>query len=142
MGLLDMFKQIYNEEIQGEQTVESVVVLFRRSQKVRPHEDPHEALGDIWLWRMKKAGNDFERQDIVEVVLRETFLFACIKPPLCARALGLYFVRNELPQVFTKFPKFKEEYDILLGPVLRAQEDGTLMDMYRTYNPNMEEKYG
>jgi hypothetical protein len=137
MGFFDKFKQIYNEEVLGEQTIEAVVTIFQKAQKARPHEEPHEALASTWLHRMKLLGHDVNRQDIVVTALGETLLHACIKPPLCARSLGLYFLYKENPQIIAKYPKFAEEFNVLIGPVLQAQEAETMMDLYSKYNPRM-----
>ncbi|MGB5987433.1 MAG: hypothetical protein WBG37_19160 [Desulfobacterales bacterium] len=67
----------------------------------------------------------------------ETFLHACVKPPLCARSLGLYFLYKEHPEIIEKYPKFGEEYTELIGPIFEAQEDGTIEELYRRYNPTM-----
>jgi hypothetical protein len=70
----------------------------------------------------------------------ETFLHACIKPPLCARSLGLYFIYKESPHIIQKYPKFAKEYASLMGPVLKAQEEGTIDKLYRRFNPRMSEE--
>jgi hypothetical protein len=137
MGFFDKFKQIYNEETLGEQTIEAVVSVFQKVQKARSHEEPHESLASTWLHRIKLLGQDVSGQDIVLTALGETFLHACIKPPLCARSLGLYFLYKENPQVIAKYPKFAEEYNALMAPVFKAQEDDEIMGLYAKYNPRM-----
>ena len=137
MGFFNKFKQIYNEEALGEQTIEAVETVFQKAQKARPYEEPHESLASTWLHRMKLLGHNVNRQDIVMTALGETLLHACIKPPLCARSLGLYFLYKENPHIIAKYPKFAEEYSVLIGPVFHAKESGTMMDLYSKYNPKM-----
>lgn len=137
MGFFDKLKQIYNEEVLGEQTIEAVVTIFQKAQKARPNEEPHESLASTWLHRMKALGENVSHQDIILTALGETFLHACIKPPLCARSLGLYFLYKENPQIIARYPKFVEEYNSLMTPILQAQEEGTVMDLYSKCNPRM-----
>jgi len=137
MGLFDAFKQVYNQEVLGEQTVEAVVTVFLKAQKARPYEEPHESLASTWLHRMKLMGHDVRQPDIVEIAMRETFLHACIRPPLCARSLGLYFLYKENPQILNKYPKFVEEYNALIGPVLETQENGSILELYSKFNPKL-----
>jgi hypothetical protein len=137
VGFFDKFKQIYNEETLGEQTIEAVVSVFQKAQKARPYEEPHESLASTWLHRMKLLGQNVSGQDIVLTALGETFLHACIKPPLCARSLGLYFLYKENPQIIAKFPRFAEEYNALMGPVFKVQEDDKIAELYARYNPRM-----
>jgi hypothetical protein len=133
LGFLDIFKQTYNKEVLGEQTIEAVVVVFEKIQKARPYEEPHESLATTWINRI---GGDVNSQTAI-AALHETFLHACIRPPLCARSLGLYFLYKENPQIISEFPKFAVEYNTLMAPVFKAQEDGTFMALYSKYNPKM-----
>jgi hypothetical protein len=137
MVFFDKFKQFYDEETLGEQTIEAVVTVFQKAQKARPYEDPHESLASTWLHRMELMGHDVRNSDMVMGALSETYLPACIRPPLCARTLGLYFLYKENPQIIAKYPKFAEEYNALMGPVFQALEDGSIDDLYRKYNPRM-----
>ena len=78
---------------------------------------------------------------MLKVALYETYLCSCVEPPLCARALGLYFLFKEHPHVVEKYPKFAKEFDELIKPVLEARNNGTIDDLYRQYNPNMAEQH-
>lgn len=140
MGFLDVFRQLYDQEVLGEQTVEAVVVVFQKAQRARPYEEPHESLASTWIDRMKRMkllGGDITGHDTVEVALIETFLHACIRPPLCARSLGIYFLYKENPQILSQFPKFQEESQLLMAPIVTALESRTIMNLYSKYNPNM-----
>ena len=86
---------------------------------------------------MKGLGCDVNDPNMVINALSATYLHACIRHPLCARSLGLYFLYKENPQIILKYPKYSEEYDRLMGPVLEAQENGTIDGLYKRYNPKM-----
>ena len=84
-------------------------------------------------------GYKVNEQDMVLNALSETYLHACIRPPLCARSLGLYFLYKENPQIIKKYPKYSTEYNELIGPVFETQENGSIDELYKRYNPKMAE---
>lgn len=139
MGIKNLFKQFVSQEALGDQTIDSVVTIFNKVQKARPYEEPHESLASTWMHRMKGMGHNVNDPDMVLNALSETYLHACIRPPLCARSLGLYFLYKENPQIIQKYPKYSTEYNQLIGPVFEAQENGTIDELYKRYNPKMAE---
>ena len=139
MGIKNLFKQFVSQEALGDQTIDSVVTIFNKAQKARPYEEPHESLASTWMHRMKGMGHNVNDPNMVLNALGETYLHACIRPPLCARSLGLYFLYKENPQIIQKYPKYSTEYNELIGPVFEAQENGTIDELYKRYNPKMAE---
>jgi len=137
MGLGNIIKGFFNEAALGDSTIETIQTMFLRVQRQQPNEEPHAWLASIWLVRMKAWGRDISNPDIALV---QTYLHACIKPPLCARSLGLHFLYKENPRIIEKYPNYAKEYASLMGPVLKAQEDGTIDQLYRRYNPKMSEE--
>jgi hypothetical protein len=137
MGIKNLFKQFVSQEALGDQTIDSVVIIFNKAQKARPYEDLHESLASTWMHRMKAMGHNVNDQNMVLNALSETYLHACVRPPLCARSLGLYFLYKENPQIIQKYPKFSSEYNKLIEPVFEAQENGTIDELYKRYNPKM-----
>jgi len=137
MGIKNFFKQFVSQEALGDQTIDSVVTIFNKAQKARPYEEPHESLASTWMHRMKGMGHNVNDPNMVLNALSETYLHACIRPPLCARSLGLYFLYKENPQIIQKYPKYSAEYNELIGPVFEAQENGTIDELYKRYNPKM-----
>lgn len=140
MGIGKIFKQFFSEEALGDQTIETTVAVFLKSQRQQPHDEPHAWLASTWLNRAKTKGHKIDDPNVHMLSFGETYLHACIKPPLCARSLGLYFLYKENPHIIQKYPKFAEEYTSLMGPVLEAQEEGTMDQLYRKYNPKMSEE--
>lgn len=139
MGIKNLFKQFVSQEALGDQTIDSVVAIFNKAQKARPYEEPHESLASTWMHRMKGMGYNVNDPDMVLNALSETYLHACIRPPLCARSLGLYFLYKENPQIIKKYPKYSAKYNELIGPVFGAQEKETIDELYKRYNPKMAE---
>jgi len=136
----NFIKSFYNDEALGDSTIETIEIIFLRAQRQQPNEEPHAWLASTWLARIKARGQNINDPDIYMISFFETYLHACIKPPLCARSLGLYFLYKENPHIIAKYPKFANEYASLMGPVLKAQEEGTIDQLYRIYNPKMYEK--
>ena len=140
MGFGKIIKSFYNDEALGDQTIETTETIFLRAQRQQPNEEPHAWLASTWLNRIKAKRQNINDPDIHMLSFSDTYLHACIKPPLCARSLGLYFLYKENPHIIQKYPKFAEEYTSLMGPVLKAQEEGTIDQLYRRFNPKMSEE--
>jgi hypothetical protein len=140
MKIGKMLTRLVNGEALAEHKVESTENAFLRVQKKSPYEEPHAWLASTWRNRIKWRSMGYGDPDIRTLSLTETFFHACIKPPLCARSLGLYLIYTEHPQVMEKCPRLRREFARLMSPVIEAQENGTLPDMYRMYNPRMSEE--
>ena len=140
MGFGKIIKSFFSDEALGDQTIETTETIFLRAQRQEPNEEPHAWLASTWLNRIKARGHNIDDSHIQMLSFGETYLHACIEPPLCARSLGLYFLYKENPHVIAKYPKFAEEYASLMGPVMKAQEEGTIDQLYRRYNPKMSEE--
>lgn len=141
MAPTNHFDQSLSEEALGDQTVDTIVSMYEKSQKQQPHEEPHVWLGNAWLGRAEaKHDVDINTPGMLNVALYETYLISCVEPPLCARLLGLYFLFKEHPHVVEKYAKFAKEFEELIGPVLEARTNGTIDALYRQYNPIMAEQ--
>ena len=117
--------------------------MYEKARLQQPDEEPHIWLGNVWLGRAQAEHDvDINEPGILKIALYETYLCSCVKPPLCARALGLYFLFKEHAQLIEKHPKYAIELEELLGPVLAARDDGTIEQLYRTYNPNTAARDG
>ncbi|MHB9097124.1 MAG: hypothetical protein ACYC5X_04795 [Syntrophales bacterium] len=142
MGFFDQIRQFWDEEALGDQTVETVFKGFLKTQREMPYGEPHEILVLVWLHRISLKGHDINRPELMTMAFSETLLHSCIRPPLCARSLGLYFLYKESPHIIFKYPKFAKEYESLTGPIFKSQNDGTFWNLYSRYNPRMAGKAG
>jgi len=130
-------------EALGDLTIDTIVSMYEKSQQQQPHEEPHVWLGNVWLGRAKSVhGVNIDDPKMLKVALYETYLCSCVEPPLCSRALGLYFLFKEHPQIIEQHPKFAEEFDRLIKPVTEARDSGELEALYRKYNPNTADHSG
>jgi hypothetical protein len=71
------------------------------------------------------------------VSFTETYQFACVPYPDCVRALGLYILYKERPDIITRYPEFSEEFTGLIGPVQAAMLNGSMCQLYARHNPKM-----
>lgn len=137
MGIGTLFKSFFNSEALGHQTIDTTVTIYTRAQCQQPDAEPHAWLASTWLNRMKAKGENIDSPEMHMMAFSETFLHACVKPPLCARSLGLFFLYKENPHVLKEHSKFSEEYTQLMGPVIETQESGSIQELYKRYNPKM-----
>ncbi len=134
MGIIKMIMSFFDGRALGEQTVEAIEVIFKRIQQKKHYENPHSWLASTWLTRMKSRGKNVKNPGMIKLALDETFPFACIEPPLCARALGLFLLQKQNPDIVEEYPEFMEEYNELMAPVWKAKEDGTIDELFEKYN--------
>lgn len=130
-----------NEEAIGDQIIDTIVLMYEKAQQQQPQEEPHVWLGNVWLGRAgAKHDVDIHNSNMLKVALYETYLCSCVKPPLGARALGLYFLFKEQSAIIEQCPKFAEEFNDLINPVIAARDKGTLDELYKKYNPRMADQ--
>lgn len=137
MGLGKFIQSIFNTQVLGEETIGKQEEVYQQYRKRFPNKDPHFYLAQVWLSRIAAHGNNPNDPDLQMLSCIETFLCACIPPPQCAKALGLYILYKERPDIIEKHKTFQEEYVRLMQPVFKAQENGTIEELYRRYNPHM-----
>jgi hypothetical protein len=140
MGIGDFFKNLFDTELIGQEIVNAQVKAYERHKQRFPQAEPHELLACTWLSRQKASLRNVNEPNIQILAYTETYLCACVPPSQCARALGLYTVYKERPDIIENYPAFSEEYSRLMKPVFEAQQNGTLSDLYSKYNPQMAEK--
>lgn len=75
-----------------------------------------------------------------EAAFSGTFLFACLPPPINARALGLYRTGIENPSLYKSLSKLPSEYVELMRPVHGEWEKDDLLKLYGKYNPILLQK--
>lgn len=137
MGIIRFFRSLANPKVLGEEIIDSIEKSFFKYNEKMKGEDIHWILAHVWLRRRRFYGEKFNNELSEATAMNETFLFACIPPPMCAKALGIYMIRKEAPQVIEKHPEFLEEFNRIMAPVLEAADDGSIDSLYKKYNPNL-----
>jgi hypothetical protein len=137
MSFGTFFKSLVSPEAMGDEIIATQERLYRELAAKHPDREPHQLLAQVWLGRMAAHGNEIRNELFQQRAFSDTIQCACLPPPKNARALGLWFIYKERPDILERFPKFGREYETLMCPVFTAIKDGTFMELYRRYNPQM-----
>lgn len=140
MGIGKFIKGIFDPKALGENIVEKQVEVYQQQKNCFPNEEPHVHLAQTWLSRMAVHGKDSNDASLQTLAFTETYIFACLPPPICAKALGLYILYKERLDIIEACPKFKQEFNQLMMPVMQAQNNGTDKELYKKYNPKMSKQ--
>ena len=139
----NVLDQSVSGETLGDMTIDTIVAMYEQARRQQPDEEPHIWLGNVWLGRAQEVHNvDISDPKMLKVALYETYLCSCVDPSSCARALGLYFLFKENADLIEKHPKYAQEFDELIAPVIEARENGTLGELYQSYNPKTAKQSG
>jgi hypothetical protein len=137
MGLGSFLKSLVSPETMGDEIISLQERAYREAQRMYPGADPHMLLAQVWLSRMAAHGKDPMDETLQTVAFSETMQFSCVAPPNNVRALALYFIYKERPDVIQNHPKFGQEFDRLMAPVMAAIQGGGMDTLYQRYNPQM-----
>jgi hypothetical protein len=137
MGFIRFFKSLVNHKVLGEEIIDSIEKSYYKFGKQMEGEDIHYILANVWLKRRMLHGEKVYNEFGQTVAMNETYLFACVPPPMCAKAFGIYMIKKEAPQVLEKHPEFLGDYNKIMAPVMKALDDGTIDLLYRKYNPTL-----
>lgn len=136
MGVFSFIKSIVSAEAMGDEIINVQMHNYNRVIKALPDRDQHEWLAQTWLMRMKARGKDIGTEEMQFLAMTETMQFACLPYPKNIRALGLFFVYKEHPEIIREFEKFGAEYTQLMGPIINGEID--VEEEYQKYNPNSQ----
>jgi len=136
---INFIRGIFDTKFNCKLFIESLEISFQNHKKSFPDYDPHFYLAQAWLAYMSGRGENPYDPDLQMPAFTTTYLVACVPPPLCARALGLFLLYRERPEEFKKYKAFEEEFNQIMLPVFEAIENGTIEQLYKKYNPKMEE---
>jgi len=137
MSLGRFLKSLANPEAMGDQIISLQESAYRQAQRTYPGADPHTLLAHVWLSRMAAHGKNPIDETARTIAFSETWQFACVASPDSVRALGLYFIYKERPDIIQNYPRFGHEFERLMAPVMAATERGGIESLYRQFNPQM-----
>ncbi|HNO95518.1 MAG TPA: hypothetical protein PKJ84_15180 [Anaerolineales bacterium] len=135
MGIFRALKSLVSPTTMGEEVIEAQYKTYRAGVARNPTAEPHELLTQTLLARWAARGVNVSTQDAQTKAFSETLLFACLPPPSCVKALGLYILYKEQPSVIELCPQFGVEYEMLMRPIHQAKETGNLLNLYAKINP-------
>ena len=141
MGFFKNIQGIFNTKVMGKEIVDTQVRMYQKSKQSYPRLEEHQHLANVWLSRRKTferfSGQKADDEALNLLAFSETHLFSVLDYPNSIRALGLYILYKERPDIIEKYPEFESEYGRLIEPVLRAREAGTFLDWYKRKNPRL-----
>lgn len=137
MSLGSFLKSLVNPEAMGDEIIAVQERVYREAQRMHPGADPHMYLAQAWLVRMAAHGKNPTDEMLKVMAFSETMQFACVAPPNNMRALGLYFIYKERPDIIQNYPKFGLEFARLMAPVMAATENGSMEALYQRFNPQL-----
>ena len=140
MGIFSFIRSIFDTKYNCEYFIKSTEFSFQKHKKTFPGYDPHFYLAQAWLAYMSARGANPNDPDLKIAAFPTTYLVACVPPPICAKALGLFLLYRERPEEFKKYKALEEEFNRIMLPVLEAQENGTIEQLYKKYNPKMADQ--
>lgn len=139
MGLGNFLKTLVNPKAMAEEIIRLQEAAYREGAKLYPGADPHVLLAHAWLSRMAARGLiDPNAVSAKQQAFYQTWQFSILPWPACTRALGLYFLGEERPDISKGFPIYGQELDSILTPGFRAMQDGSFFAMYEEMNPRMD----
>ena len=138
MGLGSFLKTIISPRAMAEEIIRLQEVAYREAAKLYPGADPHVLLVHAYLSRMAArgvadAGSPHSRHQ----AFVQTWQFALIPWPSNVRALGLYILNEERPDITRTLPEYAAEFNALLAPGAEATKNGLFFSKYEELNPQI-----
>jgi hypothetical protein len=138
---MGFFKSLFSNKALAEDIIKAMEKTYWRVKKEKPGEDEHFYLASTLLRRFevrKKLGQDLgllnHKESLNLIVFNETMTFSILDPPESIRALSLYIVYKEVP---SEAYRYEDEFNKIMEPVLKMEENGTFMSIYRKKNPTI-----
>lgn len=137
MSLLRSVKSIFSPEILAEEIVHANEKTYHLLKKKYPGRKEHDYLAWTYVSRRdahRALGADSITDEQLGVIsYTETLTFAVLPPPQSIRALALYILFKERPDLITDL--HRTEFGGLMEPVFKAQDEGEFEDWYARTNP-------
>lgn len=137
--ILGFIRSVFDTKYNCEYFIKNIEDTFYEYKEKLPGHEQHFYLMQTWLSYMAAKGSNINDPDIQIAASPTTYLVACVPPSFCARALGIFLLYRERPEVFEKFKNLLEEFNKAILPVMEAQENGTIEQLYKKYNPKIVE---
>jgi len=135
MGIGTFFRSFVNAEVLGDEIIRMQVDTYKFMKERNPDMEPHALLALVWTSRMQALGKNVRSELMQQQAYTETLQYSCLPPPTNARALGLWFIYKERPDILERYPRFATEYESLLAPISNAIQTGSFTVCYGRYNP-------
>lgn len=136
MGLFRTLKSIVDTETMGEEIVLNIEKRYRDNKSLSPGDEPIDTLMKTFIGRMQARGFDIDNREIFIKAFTVCYNFSCLREGRNARALALWCLSDERPDIVSKNPKFSRAFQEVIYPIEIASTNQEKIDLlFRTYNP-------
>ncbi len=140
MGALwNNLRGILNGKVLAEEVIRTIEVMYEGERQMNRAANEHQLLAYVLARRMKhhamfSRGPTPSDEALMEEAAKETAMFSILGYPKSVRALGLYVIARERPDLIDRYPEFLGEYGQLTRPAKEAVDNGRFQDLYRSKN--------
>ena len=118
MGILRALQSIVDSEVMGEEIVKKIIDIFDETARYSPGDDRHELLAKTYISRLIARGVDIDQDLFLAQALGQTQIFTMLPEGKDIKALALHMLYQERPDIIDSYPKFGQEYQLLMEPVI------------------------
>jgi len=112
------FKSLVNAEVMGEEIVRSIIHLYEQTARYNPGDSTQDLLLNTYLARLKLRRINIDDERVVLNAMADIHLPAQLPEGKNIKALALYCLFKERPDIIETYPKFTAEYERLMAPIL------------------------
>lgn len=124
MAIGRFFKSLVNSEVMGEEIIKSIINLYEQTARYNPGDSSHDLLLKTYLARLKARRINIEDEKIFLNAVADVFIPAQLPEGKNIKALALYCLFKERPDIIDSYPKFAAEYERLISSL----NDGSSLD--------------
>ena len=118
MAIGRFFKSLVNAEVMGEEIVRSIIHLYEQTARYNPGDSTQDLLLKTYLARLKDRRINIDDERVVLNAMADIHLPAQLPEGRNIKALALYCLFKERPDIIETYPKFAAEYERLMAPIL------------------------
>ena len=118
MAIGRFFKSLVNAEVMGEEIVRSIIHLYEQTARYNPGDSTQDLLLKTYLARLKARRINIDDERVVLNAMADIHLPAQLPEGRNIKALALYCLFKERPDIIETYPKFAAEYERLMAPIL------------------------
>ena len=115
MAIGRFFKSLVNSEVMGEEIVRSIIHLYEQTARYNPGDSTHDLLLKTYLARLRARRINIDDERVVLSAMADIQLPAQLPEGKNIKALALYCLFKERPDIIEAYPKFAAEYERLIG---------------------------
>ena len=137
MAIGRFFKSLVNAEVMGEEIVRSIIHLYEQTARYNPGDSTQDLLLKTYLARLKARRINIDDERVVLNAMADIHLPAQLPEGKNIKALALYCLFKERPDIIETYPKFAAEYERLMAPILEPSsvDDDDIDPLKSSYEP-------